>query len=127
MSQECPCGQGELLSFEPPADAIEFKAPASNQPFVRAARLLAPLLPLLRKPHESWAQGADKGGVVEGSAMELGRWVALMCKGNPIQLEPLFVGAEGAAPPLHTSWVWGELQALAKRCLFTKRQSDQHA
>jgi hypothetical protein len=101
---------GELLAFEPPADAIEFKADVQS------------------------AFGADKGGVIEGSAMELGRYVrcerlqqrrrflssdgkqafcqdrlrtkhrrkletegcfvahshvSLLCKGNPMVLEPL--------------------------------------
>ena len=42
---------GELLAFEPPADAIEFKADVQS------------------------AFAADKGGVIEGSAIELGRYV----------------------------------------------------
>ncbi len=114
---------GELLGFEPPADQIEFKG-------------------------EMIGFGEDKGGIVEGSAMvstltritlvqyhfvytkmcddlsqELGRYVSLLCKGNPMVLEPLFVASDSA---VHSSSVWHELQAMRRRCLFTRRAARQY-
>lgn len=109
----------ELLGFEPPADQIEFKG------------------------EKVIGFGKDKGGVVEGSAMvsrnhlrntsivaqwiaasqELGRYVSLLCKGNPMVLEPLYVAAGSA---VHSSSVWRELQAIRRRCLFTQRAARQY-
>ena len=83
--------------------------------------------------------------MIEGSALELGRYVALLCKGNPRLLEPMFLdwrseppappGASAAAaaggeatgtnehteegavppPPLQTSWIWQELCTLHRQ------------
>ena len=92
----------------------------------------------------------DKGGVIEGSAMELGRYVALLCKGNPMVLEPLFLDDSEVSSPqsspqgdphhnphhhtqdgsasaaLQSTWVWEELRTLARRCLFTQRAVVQY-
>jgi hypothetical protein len=59
-----------------------------------------------------------------------GRYVSLLCKGNPMVLEPLFVGAAGAAGVevvVQGSWVWRELvEQHARRCLFTRRAVRQY-
>eukprot|EP01047_Picozoa_sp_COSAG01_P003269 COSAG01_NODE_95_length_26957_cov_48.328617_16_plen_525_part_00 len=145
-----------LLAFDPPAVAVEFKGPAG----------------------QLIAFGEDKDGVMEGSAIELGkclghvgtltstsslasvevsrahwtgpalglsrddgtnttcvmgrsgRYVSLLCKGNPMVLEPLFVGAAGAPGAevvVQDSWVWRELvEQHARRCLFTRRAVRQY-
>ena len=46
-------------------------------------------------PEGNQAFGSSlKAGVAEGKAVELGRFVADMCKGNPMVLEPLCVTAK---------------------------------
>lgn len=93
--------------------------------------------------------GSAKDGVVEGKAVELSKYVADLCKGNPMGLEPLLLhcaehpdvvvdgggGGHGGGDdggvgtvreeilkPVQNSWVWREFaQQHAMRCLRTRR------
>jgi predicted nucleotidyltransferase len=69
--------------------------------------------------------GSDKSEVVEGSALELSRYLALLCKGNPKLLEPLFLREGDGAVPLQSSWIWAELCQMRERCLRTQRCATQ--
>jgi len=78
---------------------------------------------------------SDKSGVIEGRAIELSKYIADMCKGNPTGIEPLLLShhmMQSASfeclRPVQTSWVWQELCKLhTMRCFKTRRCLAQYA
>jgi len=71
---------------------------------------------------KGYAFGDAKAAVPEGKAIEIGKYVADLCKGNPMLLEPMLCTQR----PLQSSWVWTELAGLARRCVRTRRCVEQY-
>lgn len=63
-------------------------------------------------PHAADGAGADKAGVVEVVAYEAAKYCALLLKGNPKVVEPIFAAVTGDAE----NFVAPEFAALAERC-----------
>eukprot|EP00812_Abedinium_dasypus_P007274 NODE_1925_length_1033_cov_240.523517.p1 GENE.NODE_1925_length_1033_cov_240.523517~~NODE_1925_length_1033_cov_240.523517.p1 ORF type:complete len:258 (+),score=101.23 NODE_1925_length_1033_cov_240.523517:68-841(+) len=77
--------------------------------------------PLNMESKANFEFGADKHGIVEYSAKELGPFVVELAKGNPKVIELLY----SEKPPLVANWAWEELRAMRCR-LLTLRCARQY-